>query len=89
MKYGSNLYWLKYRKVFGISWYRAIIYTLQEIWDKFRQWFWYKLSRCPVCHGKIYWERDYVGNWEYRQEYVYPIHEDEKQEEECEGLIIE
>ena len=86
----DRLYWLRKenRKLYkDLSLLTCIKFTWQSNWSNFCIWFWYKQSKCPVCHKKIFWERDseHVDGhiiWEG----MIPYHVDDEWNDKCEGV---
>ncbi len=54
--------------------------------ERFWIWFWYKLTRCPNCHQKIRWEKEFESIWDHVGYYI-PYHLKEEQNDECEGVV--
>ncbi len=83
-------YWLRKenRKGPGVSLGTGIKYVCSQIWDDFWVWFWYGLSRCPICHNKIFWEKDgeYGDNGTVYWEGMIPYHVDDEWNDNCEGV---
>lgn len=64
------------------------------LWCKkynFWLWYWYKRTRCPVCHEKIRWKLEYESVWD-NTGYSVPYHLNEakndadNRDEYCEGV---
>lgn len=87
----DRLYWLRgeNRKLYtDLSFLTCVRFAWSKNWDDFWQWFWYKLSRCPVCHNKIFWEMDgeYGDYGSVIWEGLIPYHVDDEWNDECEGV---
>lgn len=62
-----------------------IIDNLRQRWQNYWIGYWYRRNKCPICKEPIEWE-DEGGTFEHPESLPYPVHVDEKQGDECEGV---